>query len=108
MKTLRNFCLIALLLLPVTMFAQTVSNQYKHISTSWTPPVIGGNVYPACNFTANPPVNTACVNGYEEILTVPSAAGGGTDTILPCSATLTSNCIPWGVSTYSWTPGGFL
>ena len=106
MKTFLRIALV-LMLAPLA-FAQTASNQYKHINTAWTPPVIGGNVYPACNFTANPPVNTACVNGYEEILIPPTGTNGNTNTIPPCSATQTTLCMPWGISSYSWSPGGYL
>lgn len=108
---MKTFLRIALLLMLAPLaISQTVSNQYKHINTGWIPPAIGAaaNTYPACNFTGSPAVNTLCVNGYREDLTPPAAANASSVTVLPCTATQTTACIPWGVSSYSWTPGGFL
>lgn len=82
--------------------AQTVSDQYKHIKTIWTPPV-----YQVCNFTATTPVNTSCIDGYQEVLTPPSSVTSGTVTVPACTAALTTGCIG-PVSTYQWGPSGFL
>jgi hypothetical protein len=94
--------LLALLLVPMSALSQTTSDQYKNIKLAWTPPT-----YATCNFTATPPVNTACVNGYQAKFTPPSGTGGTLATVQPCTATVTTNCIGPG-SSYQWSPGGFL
>lgn len=99
---LRRLLLLFLLLTPLSVLAQTASNQYKHINTAWTAPPMGGNYYPACSF---PTISTQCVNGYQETFTAPQ--NGGSISVPPCTATVTSNCIGL-VTTYSWTPGGYL
>jgi hypothetical protein len=93
--------LLLALLVSSAASAQTVSDQYKHLKANWTPPV-----YQVCNFTATTPVNTSCINGYQEVLTPPSPATG-TVTVPPCTATLASACIG-PVATYTWGPGNFL
>lgn len=100
MKKIALFCLFAFA--AVLSHAQTQSNQYKHINTTWK----GNESYLACNFTATPAVNAACINGYQITLTPPS--GSGAPAVIPaCTATVATNCVGPGNS-YSWAPGGFL
>lgn len=108
MKMFHRIALVLALLIPTAALAQTTSNQYKTIKTNWTPPVITASTYPVCNFTANPPVNTLCENGYQEMLNPPAGTNAPSVTIPPCSATQSTFCIPFGVSTYSWTNGNYL
>jgi len=99
-RSMKALLVLALLLAPTAMLSQTLSNQYKHIVSTWTPP---NTTYPNCSVN----VTNTCLLGYSELLTPPTASGGSTVTIPVCP--LGSNVLCIGpVATYSWTSGSYL
>ena len=87
---LRRFMLLTTLAVSAALgcHAQTASTQYQHIKTAWTAPT---GTFQTCSTT----VTTGCIKSYVETLTDPTGKA-------------TQVQIPWGQTSYSWTPGGFL
>lgn len=94
------FTLIALLLGAGYAQGQTASDTYKNIQINYTQ-----STTTPCTST----VQKSCLLGYEATYTAPQNGG---DTVVPtcnpyASPAVTTGCIGL-VSTYTWSPGGFL